>query len=191
MNTSTLSKILTSLVLATAIALMGMFGTSAPTAYAQQGTPSPNAPRATAGAKLAEFNKQMYDRAQNMLKSLQQIIDKANQAANKAQEWTGEAKAKGLNTAEIESALATFKTQIAAAQESYDSAKATLDAHAGFDNNGNVTDREQARQTILAVGKSVREARQTLVKATVDFQKTVREQLKKFREDNRSATPKP
>ena len=190
MNISTLSKILASLVIAIAISLMGVFGASAPTVYAQQGTPSPGGPRATAGAKLAEFNKDMYDRAQNTLKSLQQIIDKANQAANKTQEWIDEAKAKGLNTAEIESALAAFKMQIAAAQASHDSAKATLDAHAGFDNNGNVTDREQARQTILAVGKSVRDARQTLVKATVDFQKTVREQLKKYR-DNRSATPKP
>jgi len=190
MNTSTFSKILLSCVLATALALMGVLGTSAPIAYAQQGTPTPGGPRATANAKLAEFNKEMYERAQNMLRSLQQIINKANQAANKTQEWIDEVKAKGVNTAEAEAALATFKTQIAAAQASYDSAKATLDAHAGFDNNGNVTDREQARQTILAVGKSARDARQTLVKATVDFQKTVRDLLKKYR-DNRNATPKP
>jgi hypothetical protein len=190
MNTSTLSKILLSFVLATAIALMGIFGTSAPVAYAQQGTPSPGGPRATAGAKLAEFNKDMYDRAQNMLKSLQQIIDKANQAANKTQEWIDEIKAKGVNTAEAEAALATFKTQIAAAQASHDSAKATLDAHAGYDNNGNVTDRELARQTILAVSKNARDAQKTLAKATVDFQKTMREQLKKYK-DSRSATPKP
>ncbi|MBI5053060.1 MAG: hypothetical protein HZC38_11125 [Chloroflexi bacterium] len=190
MKTSTFSKILASLVLATAIALMGVFGSSTSTAYAQQGTPMPGGPRATAGAKLAEFNKEMYDRAQSVLKSLQQIIDKANQAANKTQEWIDEVKAKGVNTSEAEAALATFKTQIAAAQASYDSAKATLDAHAGFDNNGNVTDRELARQTILAVGKSVRDARQTLTKATVDFQKTMRDLLKKYRE-NRTATPKP
>ena len=190
MNISSLFKILASLVLATAIALMGVFGTSAPTAYAQQGTPSPGGPRATVGAKLAEFNKDMYDRAQKMLKSLQQIIDKANQAANKTQGWIDELKAKGVNTSEAEAALTTFKTQIAAAQASYDSAKVTLDAHAGFDNDGNVTDREQARQTILTVSKNARDAHRTLVKAAVDFQKTMRDLLKKYR-DNRTATPKP
>lgn len=191
MNTSTFSKVLLNLVLAAAIALMGVLGTSAPIAYAQQGTPTPGGPRATAGAKIAEFNKEMYERAQNMLKSLQQIINKANQAANKTQEWIDEVKAKGVNTSEAEAALATFKTQIAAAQASYDSAKATLDAHAGYDNNGNVTDREQARQTILTVGKNVRDAHKTLVKATIDFQKTMRDLLKKYRESNRTATPKP
>ncbi len=182
MNTKMYSKVVAG-VLAVAIAAVGIF--AMPTATYAQGTNPPTTPSAP-GAKKPEnpgkaFEK-LYERAQKNLDALKSSLSKANEVVTKAQSWIDEAKGKGIDTSTAEAALATYKAEIAKAQASYDSAKSILDTHAGFDANGKVTDREQALKTVKDFSEALREGRQTLAKATREFQKVVKE----IRAENRN-----
>ena len=179
MNLSTLFKSLATITLSLIVAAMSVFVSPASFAYAQQGTP---VPRGTPERPLIErIDKALFARAQKMLKDQSQALERANKAITKTQEWLDELKGKGKDVANLDAALVKFKSQIAEAQAAHDLAQKTLDAHAGFDNNGAVTDREKAKDTVLIVTKSSREATVTLIKATNEFQKTVRDLLKKYR----------
>lgn len=179
MNLSTFFKSLATIVLSLVIAAMSVFVSPTASAYAQQGTP---VPRGTPERPLIErIDKALFARAQKMLKDQSQALERANKAIAKTQEWLDELKGKGRDASELDVALVKFKSQIAEAQTAHELAKKTLDAHAGFDNNGAVTDREKAKDTVLTVIKSSREANVTLIKATNEFQRTVRELLKKYR----------
>ncbi|MCL5959687.1 MAG: hypothetical protein M1358_10315, partial [Chloroflexi bacterium] len=101
--------------------------------------------------------------------------------AAKVQSYIDNQKAKGKDTSSLETALANFKAAVATAQSDYDTAKSTLDARAGFDANGEVTDIAQARSTVQTAGKAERQFHQTMRKATVDLRKALRQ----YRQANR------
>lgn len=96
-------------------------------------------------------------------------LSKANDAAVKVQDVIDQAKAKGLDTASLEQALASFKTQIAAAQQSHDAAASILFTHSGFDANGNATDPVVARQTVMDARQQLMSAHTTLMQAGKDL----------------------
>ena len=192
MNTKIYSKVVAG-VLAVAIAAVGIF--AMPTATYAQGTNPPTTPSAP-GAKKPEvagkaFEK-LYERVKKNLAEMKANLAKANDVVTKAQETIAEAKSKGKDTTKAEAALATYKAEVAKAQASYDAAQKLFDTHPGFDGSGNVTDRELAKQTVLDLSKSLRDAQQTLAKATREFQKAAKE----IRGENKdkvkpTATPKP
>ena len=112
----------------------------------------------------------------------QQRLDKAGEVAARVQSMVDAQKAKGKDTSSVESALADFKTAITSAQSSLDSAKATLDAHAGFDTNGQVTDQALARTTLDTARKALRAATQTVSNAG----RALREAIREFRQASKS-----
>ncbi len=101
-------------------------------------------------------------REQRSLAHEQQTLDRANKLAAKAQQRIDRRKAKGLDTSQLEAMLSAFKTAVGSAQGSFDSAKATLDAKAGFDSGGHVTDKAQARSTVTAAHSALAQFRETM-----------------------------
>jgi hypothetical protein len=99
----------------------------------------------------------------------------------KAQARIDDWKNQGKDTTALETALTALKGQIAAAQAAHDQAADILAAHAGFDDSGKVTDREQARQTVREAGESLRDAQLDLKEARLDLLKAVRD----WRKSNR------
>ena len=100
-------------------------------------------------------------------------LQAANTITGKAQDWINALKAAGKDTSALESALSTYKTQIASAQSNHDTAGQVLTAKSGFDSNGKVTDRKAALQTVINAGKPLRQAHLTLVQSTIDFRTAV------------------
>jgi hypothetical protein len=136
----------------------------------------------------------LYKRAETAVRENQIHIDAANKIVTKTQEWIDELKGKGKDATTLQTALTEFKAQIAIAQKANDDAKKTLQSPTGFDTNGQVKDREQARQTVLKLAKDLRDVKKALDKATFDFRRAITEARQALRGDNPKtpeATKKP
>lgn len=162
------------------LALAGIAFASAPAyaaAPADDGTPGPFAD----GSRL-ELACREQRRA---LEGQQDRLDFAEDVADKSQTWIDEQKAKGKDVTALETALAAYKSGIASAQARHDAAQAAFDAHAGFDGDCKMTDRDQAKTTLRTVGDALREAHRLLADAGRAFHRAVQD----WRKANRPATP--
>jgi len=164
-----------------AIVLAGVFVPSATAQAApaiDDGTPGPFAD----GSRL-EFGCRQANR---VLEGQQDRLDLANHTAEQAQTWIDELKAKGKDTSALEAALSAFKSGIASAQAKHDEAQGIMEAHAGFDSDCKLTDRDQAKATLQSAGNALREAHRLLHNAGRAFRQAVRD----WRQTNRpTATP--
>jgi len=143
------------------------------TAYADDGT------AAAPGGKALE---KAYQRELKWLSIQQEHLNKAGEFTGKVQTFIDEQKAKGKDTSALEAALAAFNQQVAAAQGEHDNAASILSAHAGFDENGQVTNREAARETVKSAHEALANARKTLWQA----ERELRKALKDWRQANKS-----
>jgi DNA repair exonuclease SbcCD ATPase subunit len=155
---------LAAVALAAAFALL-----PASTVYADEGTPP--AP----DGKRAERLEKALQREQEWLDIQQNNLDRANELAEKVQARIDELKAEGKDTSALEAALATYRAEIADALASHNTAAGILSAHTGFDENGHVTDPEQARQTVLDARESLQDARLALRNALLDLRIAIRD----------------
>jgi hypothetical protein len=165
---------------ALALAVASVFTAPAATAHADDPTPTPH----PAQQARDDLLKNWYQREQNWLNIQTQNLAKANEAAGKVQDWINGLKSKGKDTSALEAALATFQSQIAAAQSSHDTAANILKTHAGFDDSGNVTDPDQARQTLVTARQSLADAHNVLLQAGRDLRKAVQDFRKTNLEEN-------
>lgn len=116
----------------------------------------------------------LLKREQTLLGHQQERLDLASAAIATAEEWVTRLKDRGEDTAALESALAAYKSAVAEAQTHFDTAKGILDAKAGFDSNGKVTNRLDALKTVVEVGRAQRQFHLTITPATIDFRAAVR-----------------
>jgi methyl-accepting chemotaxis protein len=112
-----------------------------------------------------------FDQSGAMLEKAQALIDKA--AEN------------GRDVSALQAALDTFDAAIQSARPQYDELAGIIDAHAGFDADGKVTDIEQARSTVRELGAALKEVKS----AMGGTGKAFREALRAFREANRPPEP--
>ncbi len=133
----------------------------------------------------------LYKRAVTAIRENQIHIDLANKIVTKTQEWINELNGKGKDVTALQAALTAFKAQIAIAQAANDEAKTSLQTHVGFDNDGQVTDRDQARQTVLKLAKDLRDVKKALDKATFDFRRAVTEARQALNGKTPEPTKKP
>ena len=154
--------------------LAGFVFTPTSTAYADDGMAT-----APGDGKRLEA---VFKAEQKWLSIQQEHLNKAGEFADKVQTFIDEQKAKGRDTSALEAALSAFNQQVAAAQGKHDNAASILSAHAGFDENGQVTNREAARETVKSAHEALANARKTLRQAERDLRKAFRE----WRQANRS-----
>jgi len=152
--------------------LAGFVFTPTSTAYADDGMAT-----APGGGKRLEA---AFKAEQKWLSIQQEHLNKAGEFADKVQTFIDEQK--GKDTSALEAALAAFNQQVAAAQGKHDNAASILSAHAGFDENGQVTNREAARETVKSAHEALANARKTLWQAERDLRKA----LKDWRQANKS-----
>jgi hypothetical protein len=183
LNNKTL-RIAAAALLAAALFVSSLALAPAPV-FAQSGSPTPPAKVEKRDAAMEAAFVRLNDWSTKQAINLR----KAGSAADKLQALIDKAKAKGKDVSALESALATFRGQLANAQASHDGAAAILAAHAGFDVNGKVTDPTAAHQTNLDARKNLMDAHVSLVKALADL----RAEVRAWRNANRQvkATPAP
>jgi hypothetical protein len=164
------SKILFGLALGLMLVL-GAGAITTPAAYAAPPQQQGNHTRLEYGLRLAELH----------LKGQQNRLDLARDGAALAQDFIDEQKKNGKDTADIQAALDEFNRQIEAAQAKHDQAQQIFEIKAGFDADGQVTDADQARETLQDIREAMREAGETLRRGLQDFRQAMRD----FRQANR------
>lgn len=114
-----------------------------------------------------------YQREQRALGQLQHRIGIAQQMAAKAQDWITALQGKGRDASALQAGLVVLDNHITDAQNAYDQAAGLLSAHAGFDANGSIMDRQQAHDTVKSIRDALISGHLALVSAVKDFRLTV------------------
>lgn len=160
------------LALVVALAALGMtFGVAAAAPSRGTDKPARRYPRVEAAYKVQ----------QQRLKLQGDRLDLAGTHADKVDALIAQLKAKGQDTSALEQALAAFRAAIERARAEWQAASDVLASHAGFGDDGKVTDAEQARATLDSahghmqqVHQIIHAANQALRAALVDYRKSHR-----------------
>ncbi len=111
---------------------------------------------------------------------LYEKMGKTDEFIGKVQGLIDRAAQNGKDVSAVQSALDAFAAAVDDAKPVYESAQAIIDSHAGFDANGNVTDSEQAQETVRAMGEKLKEIKDVMGGTG----KALRDALHAFREAN-------
>jgi hypothetical protein len=93
-----------------------------------------------------------YERQGKLLEHAATIIERAQNLGEKATE-------KGLDASAVQGALDAFEAAVQDARPIHQSANGIVNSHKGFDANGQVTDAEQALETVKELGQHLRDFR--------------------------------
>ncbi|HTX91056.1 MAG TPA: hypothetical protein VMC09_07560 [Anaerolineales bacterium] len=177
-KTSWFKKIaLGALVVALGLAAFPALGASA-AGLNDQTTPPANQPNY---ARL----QQVWAREQSVYQREGNALSKASGFITKAQALLDKATAKGWDTSAVQAALNAFAAAIPAAQTAHDAGASIISSHAGFDADGNVTDRATALQTV----KDLRDVLKNTRTAMNGTGKALHEAIKALREAHPRPTP--
>jgi len=165
--------------------LMGAVLLVLPVGSVAAATPGPSSTPAPAIQTNQTINptqrlENVYQREQQVLANQSKILGRVDTVIGRAQKVIAALKNRGLDTSSLEQALTSFQGQIVSGQTYYDNANTVLTTHAGFDDNGNVIDRVQARTTLQNARQDFISFRQTLQAALKNLRQTIRE----FRQAN-------
>lgn len=166
------------------VAVLGLALASVAPALAAEGTPEPSGERD--GRRLTL----MYKKLQRWLDLQAKHLERAGAGTAKVQQLIDRAKAEGKDTSALEAALAAFRASLADAQAKHDEAANILRTHAGFDDNGQVTDKELAKRTLESAGQALKEAHQILRDAEHALKVAIRE-WRQANRPNRQPTATP
>ncbi len=122
--------------------------------------PVPGATAAPAKEKDAEGRglTRLLMREKRALEAQGARLRKTAEVQTKTQRFIDAQAAAGKDVAPLRTALAAYTVRINQAQVDHDKAKATLVAHAGFSDTGEVTDRDAAKQTVKSAGADLKSA---------------------------------
>ena len=174
----TKTKVFTGMMSGAAAMMIGVAGIGAVPAFAQTATPPATTPSPSAKDKSAKIDgklEKIYAREQQALAKQQQHLGKANELIAKANDKITKFQGEGKDVSALQTALNTFKSQVADAQTQHDTAAKILSAHAGFGTDGKVTDDAAARQTVKDAAQSLRDAHRVLRQARHDAIKSARQ----------------
>ena len=121
-----------------------------------------------------------FDRQQANLVRQAENIQKLSQLSAKVQERIDALKEKGKDVSSLEAALAAFESSIPEINASHQVAADLIAAHAGFGDNGKVTDIKTAGSTVKGIHDALKSTRQMMVNAA----RELRQAIRSFREAN-------
>jgi hypothetical protein len=146
-------------------------------AYAEEETPGGSKPEGNPDERLAR----LYAREQEWLGAQEERLERAGELQARAEEKLAAMKDAGKDTSLLEAALESAEELVGEAQEAHKEAAKILQAGKGFDRDGKVTDREQARETVFEAGKALRQAQVKLREAA----REVLQALRQYRREQR------
>ncbi len=129
--------------------------------------------------------EKVWAREQAIYQRQDDRLAKADEFFAKVQSGIDKATANGYDASAVQAALDVLKIAAEAAKPIHENAASIIVAHAGFDANGKVTDRAQARETVKLLGQSLRDFRGTVG----DPFKALREAVKAFRQAHKPVNP--
>ena len=149
-----------------------LFVGAVPTFAAGESAPPPQEGITERGIPRLEF---AYLRLQHAAENQALHLEHAGEVADFVGDWIKTLDEQGHDVSQLEAALDSFRAALAEAQGHYEEAKAVLDVHAGFDDDGVVVDREQARETLREAGRSLGDARRALKDGATQLRRAIRD----------------
>jgi hypothetical protein len=116
-------------------------------------------------------------------------LGKTDQFIEKVQKLIERASANGKDVSAVQASLDAFAAAWKDAKSIYESMNGIVNSHQGFDDDGNVTDAEKAKETVREMRDKLKEVRDTLDGTG----QALRDAIKAFRQANPrpEKTPKP
>ena len=111
---------------------------------------------------------------------LYEKLGKTEEFIGKSQKLIDRLAEHGKDVSALQAALDAFADAAEGAKPIYESAHEIISTHAGFDANGKVTDSEQAKETVRAMGEKMKEIKE----AMGGTGKALRDAFHAFREAN-------
>lgn len=124
------------------------------------------------------FLENLLLREKLALSNQQTRLELSHTVAETTQAYIDSQKSAGKDTTGLENALASFNQAALEAETANVAAANLLASPVGFDSNGQVTDREAARQTVHAAGQSLRQAHLAITSGTLDLRKAMQDYRK-------------
>jgi len=122
----------------------------------------------------------LFDREKSALARQAENILRMDRLTEKAQERIDALKAKGKDVSSLEAALTAFENDLVEINSSHAVAARLIAAHAGFAENGKVTDIETAKDTVQKVHDALMTTRQMMV----DAGRAIRQAIREYRGTN-------
>ncbi len=139
---------------------------------------APAQPPTPDGTRL-EF---LYRRLEIALTAQGNRLQTAADIADLVADWIDQLESEGKDVSSLRAALDVYNDKRSEAQSHHDEAAAIMAEHAGFDDAGEATDLEQARDTLRSTVQALRDAHRALVDGTI----TLRRAFQDFRAANNS-----
>ncbi len=130
--------------------------------------------------------EKIWGRQLQAYETLGSLFEDVDAHIAKFQERIDQAADKGKDVADLQAALDAYAAALKSAQPKYASMAGIVNAHAGFDEDGKVTDVEQAKSTMQLLRTGMQEVKSTMGGTF----KALREALKAFRDANKPTDPK-
>jgi hypothetical protein len=124
-----------------------------------------------------------WAKEQTIYTELGPFFDNSDRIISRIQDLINKAASNGKDTAALQAALDAFAKAVKQADPVYQSIGGIITTHPGFDENGEVTDRVLAAETVLDVRNKFMAIRQLLL----DPRQALRDAIKAFREGNKPA----
>ena len=180
------SKPVVCILLVTLLAGTMLFVFPTGSVFAQTEEPDPTAtPSADQGEIIQQKLAKGYDRMQDLLVKQSERLTGLDDMIQKAQTKIDLLKGKGLDTTALEIALTAFIDTLPAIENAHEDAAAILEIHAGFGDDGSVTDIAAARETLRSAREAMNEVRDLTRRVMSDS----RQALRAFREANPRPEP--
>jgi hypothetical protein len=107
----------------------------------------------------------IYQRELNLLEKQAERLDNTANVVAKVEAMIERAREKGLDVSGLEAALAAYQSTVAEARVAHDEAAETLRTHTGFDDDGKVTNVEEAVRTVNQARKTLTQVHRLLDRA--------------------------
>jgi hypothetical protein len=168
MKTLLRKTILFALIATLGMAAMPFVSASAAGAY--DPTPPPQ----------GQISNERLERAWARQLRIYERMGQADEFVERVQQLIDRAEEKGKDASAVQAALDAFEVALQEAQPIYESANDIIHSHQGFDENGKVTDPEQAQETVQAMRQKFEEIKNVMN----GTRKALHEAIKAFREAN-------
>lgn len=167
-------------ILAALVAVLALAALPVTSAFAADVTPPQTAP---SGDKL----EQVWARELKLNERLGKVFDNTDDHVAKLQQLIDTAASNGKDVSALQAALDAFASSLNSGRPIYENMQTIVNSHNGFDENGKVTEIEQAKLTVQDMHAKVQE----LKSAMNGTGKALHEAIKAFRAANKSTPSSP
>mgnify|MGYP000554321194 CR=1 FL=1 len=173
------------LTLAALAIVLGLALVPAVPASAEDPTPGQNRRWGAVFDRLKEVPNALLENAlrreRNWLAHQRRVLDRATETADHLQELLQAARDEGKDVAPLEALLQAFRDRLDESREALDAAAAMLETPKGFDADGRVTDRQDARDTVVEAYRALSEAHRLLAQTVRDLRRDLRDWRREHR----------